>query len=694
MTSSKPKKYFDKLNGTTTAHRAPYFVNRGFINESWSSTADVGISEHEHVPRSTSFFIVDNTPPILNFIDSPWVSTWEPMPAYGERRPPGHAPYGPVRGSSMPPSHSGAYVVSPAYSIPPTNVRPGIHPPDRTRSLSQLGDESVTQPHHVYQLQQPKRMQRSNSVGSKAMGSTIAAPPTSDPNLEESYGATPYQIQKAAEYNSQESKRLLKHLKRDAAGQGGRKMSRSEMQELTTRAFAHASEAKRLARKADMMVTEAKVKGAKGTEKGEEQRQIENFYDGDSALVQSKLTGAVYTRCQDTVRTMPERKCEISKGDCVDSDDFGVLGNFCGLYGTSVNPQTLCANVASAAIPTVTPAISRRVRDDTRINNLRLAAMGPIVCGTYCGDSDVEEENSITANTKEPQPHDVRAPLSLSVDATVSQLVENTNVSPPIENVEVCRPTRPVITNMSTIKLDQEWKQKYGTPGGTDNDEGSDRSYVGGTQSKAKKSTIGRIIKVASKVEKGMKEFYKMNEYNLSPKEHNFPSRQLQNASQESSYHIEESGMNLTNVETDPDPYKLTPSEAYVVSGSISHTKTPSGGYVDKSDSDPSRRWSSEGFMQAMPPESQRMEPAYPQDRSEFTQTYVPPPQNMSRSQPRSAAIRHDPKDGKASSKNLQKSKKAKDVDQLLARMMSEDSESQQSSMQSSKFRLGGPLQN
>lgn len=71
--------------------------------------------------------------------------------------------------------------------------------------------------------------------------------------MESIYASTPDQIRRAADYNEKESQRLLGSLMSSSSGNRG---SKKEMQRITSQAYAHANEAKRLLRKAELLEAE------------------------------------------------------------------------------------------------------------------------------------------------------------------------------------------------------------------------------------------------------------------------------------------------------------------------------------------------------------------------------------------------------------------------------------------------------
>jgi len=148
------------------------------------------------------------------------------------------------------------------------------------------------------------------------------------------YAATPEQVRRAAEYNEKESQRLLNSLMaaNSTAGGGGagkgkknKKLGKKEMQQITSKAYAHANEAKRLARKAEMMDAEVLL--------AEEEREYDEMLrrKNEAGLLDGYGCSAMPNSAPAKTggRDQPGDQYGEDRND--PNDDFNL--NLCGAFG-------------------------------------------------------------------------------------------------------------------------------------------------------------------------------------------------------------------------------------------------------------------------------------------------------------------------------------------------------------------------
>ena len=113
--------------------------------------------------------------------------------------------------------------------------------------------------------------------------------------MESIYASTPDQIRRAADYNEKESQRLLSSLMSSNRG-------KKEMQQITSKAYAHANEAKRLLRKAELLDAELLLQKEEREHDDMERRrfrQSRNPYAGCGVAPGIGASGDVELRQQD-----------------------------------------------------------------------------------------------------------------------------------------------------------------------------------------------------------------------------------------------------------------------------------------------------------------------------------------------------------------------------------------------------------
>lgn len=113
--------------------------------------------------------------------------------------------------------------------------------------------------------------------------------------MESIYASTPDQIRRAADYNEKESQRLLSSLMSSNRG-------KKEMQQITSKAYAHANEAKRLLRKAELLDAELRLQKEEREHDDMERRRLRqsrNPYAGCGVAPGIGASGDVEMRQQD-----------------------------------------------------------------------------------------------------------------------------------------------------------------------------------------------------------------------------------------------------------------------------------------------------------------------------------------------------------------------------------------------------------
>ena len=236
------------------------------------------------------------------------------MPPYGEYNGyaapagGGYVPQYPQQAVPAPPAGyayaAPQYGMMPPQPMPVTAAAPAPPPPQPAPAAA-----TIPVVYHQQQQQQKKKSKAGGLFGGLRNKSAAAPAPvvatapskaaaglandllkSTENGMESIYASTPDQIRRAADYNEKESQRLLTSLMSSNRG-------KKEMQQITSKAYAHANEAKRLQRKAELLDAELRLQ--KEEREHDEMRQSRNPYAGCGVAPGIGARGDVEMRQQD-----------------------------------------------------------------------------------------------------------------------------------------------------------------------------------------------------------------------------------------------------------------------------------------------------------------------------------------------------------------------------------------------------------